>query len=149
MGGRAHSGTQVRAHSPSTFRDIRAGSLPEVPASAPALLSPAFPVRSALSVVALVHSRSAEFLSDAPKDFVRESRILHCARQYYATHHRRDLKDSSLPISTLGEEHFLKALLERGFEFRGRASHFLSQRCHGAAIAWIIPVPPAQVAVCK
>jgi hypothetical protein len=44
------------------------------------LLSPAYPVRSVQSVVeALVHSRSAEFLSDAPKDFVGESWILHGA----------------------------------------------------------------------
>ena len=46
-------------------------------------------------------------------------------------------------------EHVLKSLLEGGFEFRDRASHLLRQRGHGAAVAWIISVPPAQVPVSK
>ena len=49
-------------------------------------------------------TRSAELLSDALKDFVGESRILHGASQYYATHHRRCPKDGFFPVSTLSGE---------------------------------------------
>src|SRR5271166_601483 len=47
---------------------------------------------------------SAELLSDAAKDFVGESRILHGAGQYYATDQRRYPKDGYLPVSTLSGE---------------------------------------------
>ena len=57
-----------------------------------------------------MRARSAELLSDAAEDFVRESRILHGASQYYATDHRCCLKDGFLPVSTLGRENFLKSL---------------------------------------
>jgi hypothetical protein len=86
---------------------------------------------------------SAELLSDAAKDFVGESRTLHGARQYYATDHRRCPKNGFSPVSTLSVENVLKSLLERSFQFRGRASHLLGQCGHGAAVAWIISVPPA------
>jgi len=47
-------------------------------------------------------------LSDALKDFVRESRILHGASQYYATEQRR--YDRSFPAFTFSGEHVLKSL---------------------------------------
>jgi len=80
-------------------------------------------------------------------NFVGQSVILHGASQYYAADHRRCLKYGFFPVSTLSGENLLKSLLERGFEFRGRSSQLLGQRGRGAALAWIIPVPPAQVAV--
>ena len=40
---------------------------------------------------------SAELLSDAAKDFVGESRVLHSAGQYYATDHRRCPKNGFFP----------------------------------------------------
>jgi hypothetical protein len=92
---------------------------------------------------------SAELLSDAAKDFVGESRILHGAGQYNATDHRRCPKNGLFPVSTPSVENVLKSLLKRSFQFRGRASHLLGQCGHGAAVAWMIPVPPAQVQVSK
>jgi len=38
-------------------------------------------------------ARSAELLSDAPEDFLGESRILHGASQHHAADHRRCPKD--------------------------------------------------------
>jgi hypothetical protein len=80
-------------------------------------------------------------------NFVGQSVILHGASQYYAADHRHYLKYDFFPVSTLSEEKVLESLLERGLEVRGRSSQFLGQRGRGAALAWIIPVPPAQVAV--
>src|SRR5215472_17478286 len=92
-------------------------------------------------------ARLAELLSNAPKDFLREPRILHGASQYYATDHRRYLKNGFFSLPTPSGEEVLKSLLEHSFEFRARASHLLGQRGHGAAVAWIVPVPPAQVPI--
>src|SRR5882672_8035903 len=92
-------------------------------------------------------ARSAELLSNVLKNFIGQSVILHGASRYYAADHRHCLKYGFFPASTLSGENVLKSLLERGFEFRGRSSRFLGQRGRGALLAWIIPVPPAQVAV--
>jgi hypothetical protein len=59
---------------------------------------------------------------------------------------KHNLKYGFFPVSASGEN-VLKPLLERGFEFRGRSSQFLGQSGRSAALAWIIPVPPAKVAV--
>src|SRR6516165_8322118 len=91
--------------------------------------------------------RSAEFLSDALKNFARKPRIPYGASQYYATDHRRCPKDGFFPAPTDRGKNFPKSLLERGFEFRGRASHLRGQCGHGAAVAGIISVPSAQVPV--
>jgi hypothetical protein len=85
-------------------------------------------------------------LSNAVKNFVEQSVILDGASQYYTADHRRYLKYGFFPVSASGEN-VLKPLLERGFEFRGRSSQFLGQSGRSAALAWIIPVPPAKVAV--
>ena len=67
--------------------------------------------------------RNAEFLSNAVKNFVGEPRISHGARQDDATDHRCCVKDGFISVSTASRENLLKSLLERGFKFRGRASH--------------------------
>ena len=102
---------------------------------------------AATDTLGFVRARSAEFLSNALKNFVGQSVILHRASQHYAADHRRCLKYGFFPVPTLSGENVLKSLLERGFEFSGRSSPLLGQRGCGAALAWIIPVPPAQVAV--
>ena len=72
--------------------------------------------------------------------------VLHGASQYYAADHRRCLKYGFSLVFTVSGENVLKSRLERAFEFRGRSSQLLGQRGRGAALARIIPVPPAQVA---
>jgi hypothetical protein len=71
-------------------------------------------------------ARSAELLSDAPKDFVGESRISHGASHYYATERCGCPEDGFFPILTPSGEHVLKSLLERDFDFRRRASRLWS-----------------------
>src|SRR5215472_18755728 len=102
-----------------------------------------------LKDISLHIPRSAELLSHTVKNFVGESRIPHGASQYYATDHRRCPKDRFFPVPTSHGKNFLKSLLQRGVDFRRRASHLLGQRSHGAAVARIIPVPLAQVPVSK
>ncbi len=45
-------------------------------------------------------ARSAELLSDAPGNLVRETRILDGASEYHATEQRRCLKDGFFPVPT-------------------------------------------------
>src|SRR5579863_3102053 len=93
--------------------------------------------------------RSAELLSAASKNLVRESWVPHGTSQYHATHHRRCPKDGFFAVCTLSGKKVLQSLLECGFQLRGGASNLLRQRGHGAAVAWIIPVPRAQIQVGK
>src|SRR5215467_8684721 len=78
---------------------------------------------------------------------MRESRIPDGAGQYHPTHHRRCPKNGFIPVPASRGKNLLKPLLQRGFDFGRRASNLLGERGHGAAVAWIIPVPAAQVLV--
>lgn len=58
-------------------------------------------------------TRSAEFLSDALKDFVRESRIQHGASQNNATDQRGCLKDGLIPVPPVTERMSLSPVQTR------------------------------------
>src|SRR6516164_1563449 len=83
---------------------------------------------------------SAELLSNALQNLVRKPRVPHGAGQHDTSDQRSRPKDGFFPISTFSSENLLESPLERCFEFRRRASHFLCQRSHGASVAGIIPM---------
>src|SRR5215467_13162573 len=57
----------------------------------------------------LVAARSAELLSDAFENLIRESRVLHGASEYHATEQRRCPKDGFFPVPIFHGKNFLQS----------------------------------------